>query len=444
MSLRDRVEKHDTWFDRTRASLKAAYSGRPLDKILEMFEFNSRRTAVFEAYAVNQRLEHGRAVSVDELMLSQANVEQINNLLSVPLPPGNVVEAAFAIYRKHREALNGLNTPGTVSHLIDFIDSAVTHLHIDLLVNQKTELMVVDSHLAKRVIAANNEPLRGEDLYFVPFERMILEFSEPIDLIALDGNVVKAVAVGFYKNLEAQAYAINWYTDLKVPMGWDCRSAVSICFSPYGLSRILFDLTTREKLGLTREEYGFSYLGSAIVVNDKDPKYKEKVQAYRNRFDLAKRQLEIKSRNIWDFVTSRNISYESCERPSRDWSAKIKKYKHLQGRMDLGPRTFRVLSVNKDIVTYPPGTGQTTSLGDRQHVPGHFRKLVYCKRCHGLHRHDLIGMPCRKKCQNLGLSEQELLVGPADNITVEKFWVEDYWRGPEDGPVKQVVYEVQS
>jgi len=100
----------------------------------------------------------------------------------------------------------------------------------------------------------------------------------------------------------------------------------------------------------------------------------------------------------------------------------------------MGPRRFKMLKVTKTVKRpeFPSDQEPGTGLGYRELIPGAFHKWVYCRSCGRVHRHDLVGRPCRN-CKKE--------VGPVSNIEIKKWWHEEYWRG--EGEVKQTVREMR-
>ena len=96
----------------------------------------------------------------------------------------------------------------------------------------------------------------------------------------------------------------------------------------------------------------------------------------------------------------------------------------LPGYSQTVPPARHLIYFHPIVVSNTPtnGTG-SWSLQYKVLVPGTFHRCVYCAACGDVHRHDLIGQPCRN-CDKQ--------VGPHENIRVEKYWHGPHYRGPED------------
>lgn len=448
--IRKRVEGYDLWFDRQRAALKAAFGGEDFTKLRARFESANRSCAIIEGATAYCR---ERGIWFPELPnnsarygLSLAKCEVINSKMDIPLPPGDPVSAAFSLVPKYPEFFQ--NSSSSIQqierhivkeeakklvHMLDFIDASVSHIAIDSLVNPNTELFILDSSLAKRIISSNNSAITAEDLVNIPFNSLMLEFSSPVEVVKLRDKVLKVLAVGFYKNHEAGCYVATYYSEVNALKGevgknllFNMPAQLSVVQSPLGFSRIVNDDGIRKALNMEFSSYNIRAEGAVIYPFEGD------YSRYFSDHNSVVNQIGIVTRNIWDFITSRNIDYIPCSRSTFDFS-KIKKYKHLQGKMHLGPRMYKVLELSKRIEEYSPtNSGRTFELGYREHVPGTFHKWIYCKSCGRTHRHDLIGQSCRK-CN--------LTVGPLNNILVKKYWHTDYYRG--SGELKEVIREVR-
>ena len=425
--------------------MQANAGGRPLDSLLPEFHRQGRRALVGQSYRSWQFAKTGKTHSFEKIMqnIDNGSLSFYNDQLPIPIPDnGDIFSDVYQMINQeqdfirklmnNRENINDVLLPGEIQkmYILDAVDSITCLLHPMLLHSDQTELMVIESELAEKIISSKNTIITAEDLQHVPFDQTFLEFNRPITVVDLGENrKIDAVAVGFYKNEASQCYSIVWYRDARSEEGDRVESILATTFFPVAnLQRTIFDDFCKSILGLITytDLGGMSNLVSPSTTD-------EELASFNQTFNQAREQLMKASRNIWDFVTSRNINYEIVTRNKRDHS-KVKRYKHLQGKMLMGPRVFKMLTVDKNVRRPEvPGEGQSaTGLGYREHIPASFHKWIYCKSCNRTHRHDLIGRPCRR-CKKQ--------VGPIANMIVQKWWHEAYWRG--EGEIKQVVREMK-
>lgn len=438
-----RVNRFDTWYDRRRAQMQADIGGIPLQEMLPKYERITRSGCIARAYTSHQWVTTGKHVPFNHYMgKSDVELEKLNQQLPYPIPYSHSIidsvmqcvhdNADFLSFvMGHREDINEVIRPEEKQklYLLDVVDAATCSLHMMLLASDETELMVMEADLAEKAMRSKNSLITAEDLEYVPFNQTFLEFHRPVTVVDLgDGNAVKAVGVAFYKNVANGCYSVIWYREQQKIPGVEEKvdSMMSATFCPVAnLHRVIFDGASRESLGLEPEDSKTNISG--FFMGDE-----ERLEVFNRQFNEAREQLLVKTRNIWDFITSRNIDYDVVQRSKRD-HAKVRRYKHLQGKMLMGPRVFKMLKINKTIKRpefSPPDAA--TGLGYRELIPGAFHKWVYCRACGRVHRHDLIGQPCRN-CKKV--------VGPTANIEIKKWWHEEYWRG--EGEVKSIVREMR-
>jgi len=443
-----RVTKFDTWFDHRRLKTLGEFKGKDFPEILSMYEKALRKHAIISAYISWHFTQTQEQLTIKQLMRRDENV--LNDKLPIPLPQAAyLIDAVYQIVddqkdfirhvMSHRYIINDVldREMRSKMYIFDLVDAATCALHPTLLSSNDTELMVMEADLADKVLASDNEPITAEDLVHVPFEKCFLEFNRPVTIIERGKHHVKAIAVGFYKNTQRHCYSVIWfrekakhpYKDETFGLGTQLvDSMLSVTFAPESnLSRIIIDDPSRVELGFPHLGR-LNYVGGNIF-GASDEVMLEFNTVFREVQDI----LMEKTRNIWDFVTSRNIDYETYQRGGKHLN-KLRTFQHLQGERFLGPRVFKILKVNKHIRKPEESTGvkQAVALGYREHVPAKFHKWVYCRACDRVHRHDLIGKSCRR-CQQL--------VGPIANIVIKKWWHEDYWRG--EGPIKNVIREIK-
>lgn len=466
-ALQKKVEKFETWFDKARVNLLSRDKTATPERILKTIEKSMRMTAITQAYieycVSNDRSSFDVEKLVEIAKIAPAEefnefILSLNDKLPIPLPEtGNVMLDISKVLRNNKENILRMGelafAPDSperrklkkISYILEFFDSIIGQLGSRILHHPKTEFMLIEKDLAKKVLDSNNESIGVEDLYHIPFKEMILEFSDPIEIY----KGIKGVAVAFFRDFEAGIYSVIWYTDVlsiyKEEKGYYKDNArISIAFSSIAPNapKIVVDPLIKDKLfpeanvdkiiEQSSKEDIEAYGPSKEFIDLVDD-FKEKKEESDLDFNEMEKILSQKSKNIWDFVSCRNIDYEIHQRSVKN--VKMKKFKHLQGKNFIGPRFFKILKINKKIKI--PGEvteGQSsTQLGYQEHVPGCFHKWVYCLSCGRVHRKDLIGLPCR----NPQCNKQ---VGPFSNIEIKKYWHSDYWRG--DGIPKQTVREI--
>jgi hypothetical protein len=265
-----------------------------------------------------------------------------------------------------------------------------------------SKLLLVDKSLITDVLNSNNDTLKAEDLTFTPHDRCFLEFSSPVELFP----GFNSAGVAVYKSVDKTLRGLSWLGTRQA--GKDVIDGVGFhILVVNGVDYEFCNVNTPE--GMPPWEYH--------KAGDISKEYR----------DLALR----KTKNLWDFLTCRNLDYQTYNRPAHSWT-KIKKYKHLSG-MKEGIREIRTLCVNRTILRPDSTSSQAPEemeLPYRISIPGAFHKWVYCRDCGKVHRHDLIGSPCRR-CQ--------LQVGPFSNIIIKKYWHPPHFKGPENAPMKEVV-----
>ena len=144
------------------------------------------------------------------------------------------------------------------------------------------------------------------------------------------------------------------------------------------------------------------------------------------------KECEKVARNLWDFVTSRSISYDHIKRKKAKHPPVGDHPQHTQGVRSQFDREVFLLYLTHEGKLSEPGDGRPrqTPWGCRIEVPGSFHEWVYCADCGRTHTHELLGQACRR-CGEI--------VGPRANVLIKKHWQPPYVAGPEGAPVKDVV-----
>lgn len=319
------------------------------------------------------------------------NVARNNNRLPVPLPDsGNLLwDLASAVNhsRTHGDILPG-DGPG--SRLLgEYVRHCFATVMTDLLEHtEPAELLLAPSTTMQHVVSSRRKTEWGcMDLWKAPFPRCWVEFNNP--LIIGSASVSAAAFVSLPEINTCVGALVSKKSDKKVP------------FSTYATG-ICNGVSTAEAEGCFTSKEEDLYRGALG--------------------------------NLWDFVTSRNVTYRYCHRKPGRVRFLEGRYQHAQGAACVAPRRVVVLGLSREVQVSEPdeqSQGEAgTRLVDRVFVPGCFHRWVYCGTCGDVHRHDLIGQNCRK-CGSK--------VGPRANIRVEKYWHAPHWKGPEDAPVANVV-----
>jgi hypothetical protein len=365
-------------------------------------------------------------------------IEILNQELPYPLPKGDFKTGVCSLVKENAEELidlgNRTDSRGMVRSslgftsavfVLDFYDALTTFAGIETLFHDSSELMLMERDLAEQVLRAKNSNLTIEDLQHVPFRRMVLEFSKPLMLY----DTLEVFAVGFFVLPQYDAYGVVWYVNQDlVKLKTMNMTSMVVFMSVSGVWRTTLDDPVREILGLKPEEFGLKRVGGAYTEVGRD----EDIAAYLKAYYTFKDDVMIKSRNIWDFITCRNIDYETKTRSNKALLAQ-KRFSHLSQKM--GPRDYRVIKTNRREMVTEKGSGsQHTPLMYQQKIPGSFHKWIYCGECGGIHRHDLIGRECRN-------SKCGVKVGPLANLKIKKWWHGEYRRG--NGPLRDSVWEVR-
>lgn len=346
------------------------------------------------------------------------------------------IEDTAAIISLHAEKLNRLQhtDPGpyhpielhAIRHLHD-LEKAMIYAIATQLVLGDTNIFLIDNEIIYSLINMERDRhIRYDDLQQLPFDEFYIEFDKPVTL----GKNFESIAMGVYSH--PNAYTIIFYSNHvggiftaveKTETGEFIKShrKVPLKAPPYlDILGIHICKNGTFQVKDVNEEYEIeNYIGQSIPPNyDHDSEYIEE--------SLDDQLLRI-TYNVLRFLVCRNINYDKQRRPPLKPNPAIHGYTHKQGQQANLARDYRHIKINREVRPY--GTGhKATELAFRVHMPAVIRRLVYCKECGDLHRHDLKGQPCRK-CGKT--------VGPHKNIDIHEIYIPDYWKGPEDAPTQQ-------
>ena len=279
-----------------------------------------------------------------------------------------------------------------------------------------TELFVIDHDLAVDIVESSNEPLAGDDLENLPFSHSWFEFSKPIEIAVGPKRALNVEAVILAQVENYPLRVMSMISDVPTKPGPSVQgvdvpilqihdAVFLVAMSGFGWVSLGIDPGLAEHLG--------------IDVND-----------WNNDFESLIQAVKVAGRNLYDFVTSRSFDYETRARRAHDFS-KFRRYKHAMKASMLSLRHYKMVAVNRTVESSSTDKrSQEIEASPYQvKVPGAFHRWVYCQDCGRVHRHDLIGQPCRDCKQQ---------VGPTANIRVEKYWHPPYTRG-HGGPTKREV-----
>jgi hypothetical protein len=280
---------------------------------------------------------------------------------------------------------------------------------------------VTDGDLIRDVVGSRNEPLSGEDMDHLPHAQTWVEFDRPVPFATVPEQTMNVQAVGLWSIPDTPLRMAYVLSDVPVELG-DIPNLTQTNAERlvHGNAALFLLFWARRRLLGTMDAELSTHLGY-------DP--------HKHSFDFYGRFLTEAStsvKNVYDFLTSRSFDYTKAERPARDVS-KFNRFKHLQGGKSICPRDYRMVHVNKEVVHGHGAPSEAIGTSCSVEIPGVFHRLVYCKTCGDLHRHDLIGHACRK----CGLT-----VWPSANLRIERYWHSPHKRG--SGPLKEIVRHMVS
>ena len=349
-----------------------------------------------------------------------------------------------------------------VEYLIGFEQALLYTIATELVLGD-TNIFLLDSDTMYNVMATSNDLISLEDMLRLPFDRVYIEFDKPVTLLpGRDGGKVyydtiikpgathweepkpitdqpfEMVAMGLYAHKSQQFCSAVFYSD---KVGGSYREIImdpatgiaqytnqttkAPVHAPPFLDIIAIHITNHDiQMQLSNEtnpvEGYVGYLGPQGI------SYGDISETYAPLLAIV--------RNVWRFLTCRNINYDPKRRPHLKPNPAIHGYTHKQGQQANLARDYRQINVDRT-VKQPYGTGhKTTELAFRTHMPAVYRRLVYCKTCGDLHRHDLKGTSCRECGKIIGYYQSDR---PHINMDIHEIWIPDYWTGPENAPIQQ-------
>lgn len=287
-----------------------------------------------------------------------------------------------------------------------FSEAATYAVSAELTIGDTNIFLLDDQTIADLIATENDDMICCDDMDHLPFGSFLIELESPTKIV----ESFETVAIGIYAHASKQSFTIVYYTDKHLGKIERPFKDTIINAPPY---KAIFGIDIHRIANRTEE---FFTVVDSIHTSQNS-----------NLIESEHTRLLITTHNIWDFITCRNIDYEAQRRPA--YKPDTKQYKHLQGKNAGLLRDYRLIKVNRRVAPYGQTEANASCLAFRIKIPGHFRKMVYCKSCGDLHRHDLIGTPCRRCTQK---------VGPFSNIDIIRTWVSPHWKGPENRPIQEL------
>lgn len=373
--LRSRAELGKLWYDELRPRLIETYD--PVKHRVAVI-YDLYTSAAGDARYIGEKLADLAEVP------NPGQVEFWNQRLPGPLAKAGLLDSIT-------EQTKHLKIVGVEESLLgEYTRHAIGIAQLQLVTSSSpAEVLVSDRRLIEAVInSTRSSDHQALDLWHIPFPRCWWEFSKPV---AIHG--VPTSAVAFFADSENEVASA-------------------------GLLHKSKDGTYRNYL------HG---VAGGVRTGECDLPYKlEDEEHYLSAIG-----------RLWDFVTCRNIDYEVVNRKRSRIKRLEEGYTHIQGKNAVVRQVF-TLELNRTIqLPAEPSERQGRGGSDwdsQVFVPGAFHRWVYCDRCGDVHRHDLIGQPCRDCGRQ---------VGPRKNIRVEKYWHAPHYKGPKDAPVKESVREIK-
>ena len=245
------------------------------------------------------------------------------------------------------------------------------------------ELVVSERTTVESVLASKRDQSRPMDLWHTPFEQVWWEFSSPVTI-----GSVPCRAVVFYASKEK-----------------NCTFGAIL-----------------NKSGIAYRAFSWGETRGVVTGCVDAPFGRGREQVYMDALGL-----------LWDYLTSRNVEQSNHKRTSGCLHRIKDKGKKHPGPNKAGVPVARHLIYFHHIE--PAGkpsmvNGSHHGLMYKVLVPGTFHRWVYCAKCSDVHRNDLLGQPCRQ-CGEV--------VGPVENVRVEKYWHSPHYKGPDDAETRDHV-----
>lgn len=377
---------------------------------------------LFPCGAPHPNLENPIEATVDLILQNAQLLNQINQINQAEITQNDMPAAEWASKNLHDHPIQILKA----KYIQRFQQLLLLGTAMDLVLGD-TNIMLLDRGTMQDIINSKQGQLIScNDMEHLPFDKFYIEFDQPVQIV----DKFQAVAMGIQTHHNQQSYTIIYYSEEPARHNCIAKSKHPVKAPPYKEMLMMHMCRGGDYIDNQNKQIG-EYVGSHIPEYYQVTINGQPVTNGKQATTITQELLRI-TRNVWDFVTCRNINYQPRKRPNLKTNKR--QYKHLQGKEAALPRDYRIIKVDRQQTHNDQTTGQQTELAHQVKIPGHFRKLIYCKQCTDLHRHDLIGKPCR---------DCEQIVGPIANINVVKTWVTPHWKGPEGAPIQQIVRQIQ-
>lgn len=395
---RHRAQHRQLWIDRVRDKLENTGLAADIDRLA--------RTDILASL-----LGPGSLPGIESLPPAELALQFQKHGLNRPL--ADLALRALEAHGYPERELTPADWTACQAHVFGALDWA----GFNILRNPESRVMLLDDRTAKALADSRNDEITAAELQHLPHNPCLIEFYRPITIAENVQNGVRLRGVGFQAlgTATAPVAVAGFYLDCwETAKGVLWPATIAVWFGGFNIAR--FDEAANRAIGIRPGQHPET--------------------------DTALRLATLRvARNLWDFVTSRSIQYERVKRkrppnpPSPPDPACEVRPSHVQGRHSPADREVFLLYLSHASATReePAQTSKPMQWGYRVEVPGKFHQYVYCAACGDLHRHDLLGQPCRKCGQT---------VGPRANLRIEKYWHHPYLAGPRDAPIKDVVRDI--
>lgn len=357
------------WYDQMRQTLAHRWDSRGIEV-----------SAVFDLATTNAG--DTRPLDVKMAELGQAGLVYIVNNTNGILTklnaslPGPVAQGSGDPVRSIGDAMQVAMSKGSTEHLVGeyarYMQAAALS---ELIFGPKpAELVVSERATVEQILASTRQQSRPMDLWHTPFEQVWWEFSSCVTI-----GSVPCRAVVFYASPSK-----------------NCTFGALL-----------------SKAGMAYRAFSWGETNRVLTGCVDSPFRRGIEEVYLDA--LGK---------LWDYLTSRNAERSEHKRAS----GCVHRIRDKVKPEDKG-RLSRPVSVARRVIYFhhievagkPSFTnGSGHGLQYKVLVPGTFHRWVYCAKCSDVHRNDLLGQPCRK-CGEV--------VGPQENVRVEKYWHGPHYRG---------------
>lgn len=322
-------------------------------------------------------------LELDELLLNQEIIDRLNdpNLMN-DNPNHNLFITTVYHFFTHNIILNHVQTPFTKSD---------------------SELIILDQETANIILRAEGDKIKLDDFDHMPAQNLMIELDQGVTIDEIHPSPIGLIE---YAQIRSQTNVLN------------------IChFVTIDLDDIY--------LFWFNETFHYIGLNNKSRIYDQRLKTASPIDPHSKYIDTT--QIETAAKNVLDYIRHRYIDYEPTIRPKQKCNSKRRPL-NLRNKITLPKRRYIMISMSRR----EKEKAKTASSWTLQHlitILGKYHNLVYCKQCNekhqqqkqvktGIHKHSLIGHPCRI-CKEI--------VGPIHNILIKRKWVPKHEKGPKNG-----------